>query len=718
MATVCAQFPRQKHRESDEDQAFDDTAASQESDTVKNTDPIPKTEGASPAEASDNETAIQRTITEQVRALNLKSDIADKDLDEPPREEAEEETKIELAVDETPRSPRAHRSRSSSASGSDDVVVFTGRSKPSNVAPALTTTKPERPSLLTKNSGNSTVRKGVRYSSRQFEIFPKHITVDRLFAQSVLDPGSNGDLDIRSHKVAKRKSKPESMSYAELMADNQLSDEEDAIVQDYIANMKDEEDDAADCDKVYDDWASEDLDDLNNLSTSEEAPDKIERILASRERDSGLQYLVVGTGQPVDEARWITQEILNSQDAIDVLRDFEARQEKMLAEIEEDTDSSEDDASSENSEEAGFNEYLDNLESEEEERDNIARCQARMTDEQIASALAKQEELGMDADEVLLFDGMVDDGVLAEFASSRRSGKTKGSTKEKSKKNRRADHFPSASAFADALDQDPYGAFDVMDFERPSLKPKKKGRKSALPFQLDDEELQLQLEQSWENDRTKKADKKREREALRAQGLLGSKNGKVNLAMKYRNGMSTANVHHEVKLFLKSSQETLSLTPMDNLQRRQVHVIAQALKLKSKSHGSGSARYPVLSKTRFTPVFDIDFSESELDEIFGNAHSTGSLFRAARKGGKGAFAKVKTTGGSLKKRQGGGNAAAGYRDGDVVGASAPEIGIENRGRAMLEKMGWTAGMGLGVSTNKGIIVPVQHVVKNTKAGLG
>jgi len=57
-------------------------------------------------------------------------------------------------------------------------------------------------------------------------------------------------------------------------------------------------------------------------------------------------------------------------------------------------------------------------------------------------------------------------------------------------------------------------------------------------------------------------------------------------------------------------------------------------------------------------------------------------------------------------------------DGDVVGASAPELGSENRGRAMLEKMGWSSGMGIGKVGNKGRVEVIQHVVKNSKAGLG
>lgn len=50
--------------------------------------------------------------------------------------------------------------------------------------------------------------------------------------------------------------------------------------------------------------------------------------------------------------------------------------------------------------------------------------------------------------------------------------------------------------------------------------------------------------------------------------------------------------------------------------------------------------------------------------------------------------------------------------------SAPELGIENRGRAMLEKMGWTTGMGLGNPNNAGIVAPIFAKVKTSKAGLG
>ena len=53
-----------------------------------------------------------------------------------------------------------------------------------------------------------------------------------------------------------------------------------------------------------------------------------------------------------------------------------------------------------------------------------------------------------------------------------------------------------------------------------------------------------------------------------------------------------------------------------------------------------------------------------------------------------------------------------------MGAAAPEIGLENKGRSMLEKMGWSTGTALGALNNKGIMQPVTHIVKTNKAGLG
>jgi hypothetical protein len=75
---------------------------------------------------------------------------------------------------------------------------------------------------------------------------------------------------------------------------------------------------------------------------------------------------------------------------------------------------------------------------------------------------------------------------------------------------------------------------------------------------------------------------------------------------------------------------------------------------------------------------------------------------AKKKGGKG----------------GGGMSKAMNKEGTIVGARAPEIAAGNKGRTILEKMGWTAGTGLGASDNQGIMAPVEVVVKHSTLGLG
>lgn len=147
---------------------------------------------------------------------------------------------------------------------------------------------------------------------------------------------------------------------------------------------------------------------------------------------------------------------------------------------------------------------------------------------------------------------------------------------------------------------------------------------------------------------------------------------------------------------------------MANKDRRIVHEMAHVLRLKSKSSGAGKARFPVLYKTGRTGDFD-ETGVKNLESLFNSQR----FF--PRKDVKGQ----RKSGTTRRDRGDAGNTAGvSYRDGEVVGAAAPEIGIENRGRAMLEKMGWSKGTALGASNNKGMLQPVIHTVKTTKAGLG
>lgn len=136
-----------------------------------------------------------------------------------------------------------------------------------------------------------------------------------------------------------------------------------------------------------------------------------------------------------------------------------------------------------------------------------------------------------------------------------------------------------------------------------------------------------------------------------------------------------------------------------------VHEIAHFHKLKSKSvDDDDSNRYPVLIKTGEVSLYD-ERAVAALERRFG--------FRPRKdKGSQNQVSK------SRNPRGVGGMSRFTYQDGDVVGATAPELGVENKGRAMLEKMGWSEGTALGALNNKGIMQPLVHVVRNSKAGLG
>ncbi|KAK7522731.1 uncharacterized protein IWZ02DRAFT_252086 [Phyllosticta citriasiana] len=465
------------------------------------------------------------------------------------------------------------------------------------------------------------------------------------------------------------------------------------------------------------DWDSPDLEDFDQLSTSSEMIGKIARILRKRERSSGIQYLVVFDKTTDDEARWISvdsvteeydkQVVTAYEDNVKNIRLGNETSDESWSDASEDEKDEEDD---DDDDEEGDDDDDDDETEFEDEEDLIERRIERMSDEHIARLLGKQEELGLGADDLFLFDGVDadddddDDGddVEQHLEAMLRSSRKKNS------KGKRKDHFPSASLMADVLEHDPYNGFDVMDWERPSLRKRQKGKKANLPFELSDDELALKLKSTWEKDREKKHNRKKEREELRAQGLLGKKNKfKPDLSAKYDTGMTFEEIREELRVFLDSSAQSRPFPPMDKHQRAILHQIGAALNMNSKSVGSGNKRFTTLVKTsRTRPLNDYAFSKitSRFQHRFLPRGDTGGAGKRAGRGGGGG--------------SGGKYGAASYRDGEVVGASAPEIGSENKGRAMLERMGWSAGMALGAVDNKGILQPVMHVVKTSKTGLG
>lgn len=247
-------------------------------------------------------------------------------------------------------------------------------------------------------------------------------------------------------------------------------------------------------------------------------------------------------------------------------------------------------------------------------------------------------------------------------------------------------------------------AFDHMDWEVPMPnRRRKKNAKDKLLTGLDDidSDMERQIQSAWKNDRMKKANRKKQRQELRELGLLGKNANPDDVRLKYPNGMNIDQVLDELRVFLTSQADMLSLPPMDKHSRKLIHQLANKFNVKSKSMGNGEQRRPALYRTKRTLAFS--------ERIFNQAAS-----RISRQ----HFPRLDNGPGFLKGAKPSSFAETSYRDGDIVGASAPELGTDNRGRAMLEKLGWSRGTALGTEENQGILQPVLQTMKRSKAGLG
>ncbi|KAH6653704.1 hypothetical protein BKA67DRAFT_658048 [Truncatella angustata] len=419
-------------------------------------------------------------------------------------------------------------------------------------------------------------------------------------------------------------------SHLDALLDGTLSDEEAALIADYMANMDDDDNDESEAHPGLGSHAFQILRDLGGTD-SDAVPEP------TTEDDS-------------DEA-----------------------------------DSGEDDGAAENSELT------------DAQRQRIEKQDARM-----ARLLAKQEELGFGGDNIVLYDDSdsddQDDWQIAPKVTPRR--KKKGSTKQ-AKIIQKKGQFPSATAMADAFDH-----LDLMNWHRATSNSK------SRPPVHSDSELEEAMEIAFNKDRLKKAEKKRQREALRAQGLLGKNVKPDDLRVKYLVGMSKDELVFELEQFLIGEDEQITFPPLDKQARKCLHTVAGHLKIKSQSSGSGDNRHPVLFRTGRTLAYEERSFESMVNRVirrqyFPRVDVDTEVAKAHRSGLR------KDTSGS--KRQ---DNAISYREGEIVGQHARELAAENKGRMLLEKMGWSKGMALGTLDNKGIMVPVTHVMKKSKLGLG
>lgn len=177
--------------------------------------------------------------------------------------------------------------------------------------------------------------------------------------------------------------------------------------------------------------------------------------------------------------------------------------------------------------------------------------------------------LECDIEATELLETMVDIGLRrldpldCQYSSFRNyEGNRKKASKSKGKDRQppTEERFPSASAFADALELDTHGGFDIMDFERPSLRKRGKGRHQLPLFDAAYGDLQAHLAATFENDRKKKKQKRQEREERRAAGLLGKKAARLAAKSKDASPINLETLRVSIREFLLSSSEWYVIT--------------------------------------------------------------------------------------------------------------------------------------------------------------
>lgn len=305
-------------------------------------------------------------------------------------------------------------------------------------------------------------------------------------------------------------------------------------------------------------WTHEDLKDFDNLSTSDEVLETVSQVLSKRQRPSGLQYLVVWAGEGVDEARWTLRANLNVPGAHEMIQAFEEQEESVLKRLQssDETDEETGDGEENDEWEDEWEDEDEDFEDERDEADLIERKQESMTDERIARLFAKQEELGINSDDIVIFDDDEDleDGGEQMFSNRRPTRKIPGGKQRG--RNKAYRHDPLVGVADSAPIGDDYGDFDVLDWEAPSLSAHRRRHGDIAAFGVSDPDLEKTLSESWAMDRRKKQAKKQEREGLRAHELVG-KNGKPK-AMSgtlFIDGLDLEQIRDGLEDFLESDSQ-------------------------------------------------------------------------------------------------------------------------------------------------------------------
>ena len=168
-----------------------------------------------------------------------------------------------------------------------------------------------------------------------------------------------------------------------------------------------------------------------------------------------------------------------------------------------------------------------------------------------------------------------------------------------------------------------------------------------------------------------KKELKRARRQARARGesLDSDEERRLTGGSGLRHAHDLNELNSQIQVFLADAgKDTMSLAPMDKRSRAQVHLLADAYSLKSKSRGSGSSRFPILIKVARS---GIEVDHRKIRRLLSSSGMFGIGTAAASRGKP----KEKKTIG----QSGGGALAPRNREGIEVGIGAERIGADNIG---------------------------------------
>ncbi len=227
-----------------------------------------------------------------------------------------------------------------------------------------------------------------------------------------------------------------------------------------------------------------------------------------------------------------------------------------------------------------------------------------------------------------------------------------------------------------------------------------KGKNKAFPnLDIDDESLRQTMESKWDK-RQKRKTEKRNLKQLRKKELRAENN---DLSEAYPHNMHRTHIKNEIShLFYNQSNKCIKFTPLIPIGRKIVKAFADAYNLETRKINNG----PNTTLVVFTTKKTSNSAEPDYEYIRQLENQKPKIIAVEKSRGKQTERNIMST---ISKMN--------LQEGDIVGKDAPEIAQNNIGRRMLEKLGWNPGLGLGISGNQGIALPIVAKVKKTRLGI-